>query len=54
LPAQTGPIRSSNPQLLEYIISAELVFSALMVGAVIVLAWRVPQPSDGTGRLAIP
>ena len=41
-------------QLLEYIISAELVFYALMVGAVIVLRRRVPRPSGRTGRLAIP
>jgi APA family basic amino acid/polyamine antiporter len=42
---QTGAVTYGNvyTQLLEYIVSADLIFYALMVGAVIVMRWKAPQ-----------
>lgn len=42
---RTGAITYGNvyTQLLEYIISADLIFYALMVGAVIVMRWKAPD-----------
>lgn len=43
--AQTGEVTYGNvyTQLLEYIVSADLIFYALMVGAVIVMRFKAPQ-----------
>ena len=43
--AQTGAVTYGNvyTQLLEYIISADMIFYALMVGAVIVMRRKAPQ-----------
>ena len=41
----TGAVTYGNvyTQLLEYIVSADLIFYALMVGAVIVMRWKAPE-----------
>jgi APA family basic amino acid/polyamine antiporter len=43
--SQTGVVTYGNvyTQLLEYIVSADLVFYILMVGAVIVMRYKAPQ-----------
>ena len=43
--ATTGAVTYGNvyTQLLEYIVSADLIFYALMVGAVIALRWKAPE-----------
>jgi APA family basic amino acid/polyamine antiporter len=43
--SQTGAVNYGNvyTQLLEYIVSADLIFYMLMVGAVIVMRYKAPQ-----------